>query len=75
MRSFSQVASHTIYGGVVPELASREHAQQILHVLFHLIMDPHNDGNNGDDNSNDNSNDNVDFFSNILRNEKDDILR
>lgn len=39
MLSYSQIKTHQIYGGVVPEIASREHAQQILHVLFHMIND------------------------------------
>lgn len=38
MLSYSQVKTHASYGGVVPEIASREHAQQILHVLYHLII-------------------------------------
>ena len=38
MISYSQVKTHQVYGGVVPEIASREHAHQILHVLFHLIL-------------------------------------
>ena len=33
MLSYSQVATHNKYGGVVPEIASREHAQRALEVL------------------------------------------
>lgn len=39
MLSYSQVAMHQPYGGVVPELASREHAHQITHVLYCLIQE------------------------------------
>lgn len=42
MLSYSQVKTHQVYGGVVPEIASREHAHQILHVLFHLIFGDQN---------------------------------
>ncbi len=62
MRSFSQVTSHNQYGGVVPEIASREHAQQILHVLFHMIMDTETD-------------EQVEQFTHALKNESDSILR
>jgi tRNA A37 threonylcarbamoyltransferase TsaD len=38
MVSFTQVDIHLIFGGVVPELASREHLDQILIVLQALVQ-------------------------------------
>ena len=38
MVSFTQVDIHLIFGGVVPELASREHLDQILLVLQALVQ-------------------------------------
>ena len=34
---FSQVAMHAEYGGVVPELASRDHIRQLLPLIRHLL--------------------------------------
>ena len=31
---FSQIELHSEYGGVIPELASRDHCQKIIHI-FH----------------------------------------
>jgi tRNA A37 threonylcarbamoyltransferase TsaD len=38
MISFTQIDIHLMFGGVVPELASREHLDQILIVLQALIQ-------------------------------------
>jgi N6-L-threonylcarbamoyladenine synthase len=37
MVSFTQLDIHLMFGGVVPELASREHLHQILFVLQALV--------------------------------------
>lgn len=39
MRSFTQLDIHGQYGGVVPELASRSHAEKILHLLQDISLD------------------------------------
>ena len=39
MVSFHQIELHEDYGGVVPELASREHLNQIIPVLYALSYD------------------------------------
>ena len=36
---FSQVAIHSEYGGVVPELASRDHVRQILPLINKVLLD------------------------------------
>ncbi len=35
---FSQIATHAIYGGVVPELASRDHIQKLLPLIKRLLL-------------------------------------
>jgi N6-L-threonylcarbamoyladenine synthase len=45
MISFSQVDVHLIFWGVVPELASREHLDQIL-IVFQSLVQWYNDENN-----------------------------
>jgi N6-L-threonylcarbamoyladenine synthase len=35
---FSQVDLHSEYGGVVPELASRDHIQRLFHLLKKPLM-------------------------------------
>src|SRR5919197_3344032 len=36
---FSQIATHQLYGGVVPELASREHLRAIVPVVRKALAD------------------------------------
>ena len=36
---YSQVALHAIYGGVVPELASRDHLRKLLPLLEKTVED------------------------------------
>lgn len=43
-RLASQVELHKQYGGVVPELAARDHIKTLLPLLDHLINDPRNGG-------------------------------
>lgn len=38
-RLFSQIAMHTEYGGVVPELASRDHIRRVLPLLREALVD------------------------------------
>src|SRR5574337_1597213 len=38
---FSQIATHQPYGGVVPELASREHLRGILPVVRQALAEAH----------------------------------
>ena len=38
-RLFSQIAMHAEYGGVVPELASRDHIQRVLPLLREVLAD------------------------------------
>ena len=33
---YTQIAIHTLYGGVVPEVASREHIAKVTRVLNHV---------------------------------------
>ena len=35
----SQIEMHTIYGGVVPEIASRRHAESIIPVVDKALLD------------------------------------
>ena len=35
----SQIATHTVYGGVVPEIASREHIKAINYVIRHALAE------------------------------------
>ena len=39
MSSYSQIATHQPYGGVVPELASREHLRAIVPVVRKALAD------------------------------------
>lgn len=39
MKAYSQVADHQEYGGVVPEIASRQHSEKILKVYDALTID------------------------------------
>jgi len=39
MKSYSQVSEHQRYGGVVPELASRIHSEQLLAVIASVGRD------------------------------------
>jgi len=43
-RLASQVDLHSQYGGVVPELAARDHIRTLLPLINNLINDPSNDG-------------------------------
>jgi N6-L-threonylcarbamoyladenine synthase len=36
---FSQVALHTVYGGVVPELASRDHVKRVIPLIDGVLQD------------------------------------
>ena len=36
---FSQIELHTAYGGVIPELASRDHCQKIIHIFQKALGD------------------------------------
>ena len=36
---FSQIALHTIYGGVVPEIASRKHIEKINQVITQALQE------------------------------------
>lgn len=38
-RLFSQIAMHAAYGGVVPELASRDHIQRVIPLLREALSD------------------------------------
>ena len=38
---FSQIELHRIYGGVVPELASRDHVQRLLPLVHETLQDAH----------------------------------
>ena len=38
-RVFSQIDLHKKYGGVVPELASRDHIRKLLPMIDHLLKD------------------------------------
>ncbi len=40
----TQVALHKPYGGVVPELAARDHIRTLLPLIDHLLNDPRNGG-------------------------------
>ena len=40
-RLFSQIAMHAEYGGVVPELASRDHIRRVLPLLRETLADAH----------------------------------
>ena len=40
----SQIALHTLYGGVVPELASRKHIEKINQVITQALTDADNAG-------------------------------
>ncbi len=35
----SQISTHTIYGGVVPEIASREHIKAVIHVIRRALAE------------------------------------
>lgn len=35
----SQIATHTVYGGVVPEIASREHIKAINYVIERALAE------------------------------------
>ncbi len=37
----SQIALHTLYGGIVPEIASRKHIEKINQVIEQAISDAH----------------------------------
>ena len=37
----SQIAHHTLYGGVVPEIASRKHIEKINQVIEQALSDAH----------------------------------
>ena len=37
----SQIALHTLYGGVVPEIASRKHIEKINQVIEQALVDAH----------------------------------
>ena len=37
----SQIALHTLYGGVVPEIASRKHIEKINQVIEQALADAH----------------------------------
>ena len=37
----SQIALHTLYGGVVPEIASRKHIEKINQVIEQALSDAH----------------------------------
>lgn len=43
-RQASQVELHKVYGGVVPELAARDHIRTLLPLIHSLIQDPSNAG-------------------------------
>ena len=43
-RLASQVELHSQYGGVVPELAARDHIRTLLPLVDSLLKDPSNDG-------------------------------
>ena len=36
---YSQIALHTVYGGVVPEIASRKHIEKINQVIKQALVD------------------------------------
>ena len=36
---YTQIAIHTMYGGVVPEVASREHIKKVTYVLDSVLSD------------------------------------
>lgn len=38
METLSQIASHAKYGGVIPELASREHVRDFAHILKKVLL-------------------------------------
>jgi len=38
---YSQTTTHAVYGGVVPELASRDHSQKLLPLIEKVIEDAH----------------------------------
>lgn len=42
-RLFSQIAMHAEYGGVVPELASRDHVRRVLPLVRETLADAHMD--------------------------------
>jgi len=42
-RLYSQVAMHQAYGGVVPELASRDHVRRLLPLVREALADAHSD--------------------------------
>ena len=43
-RLASQIEVHKPYGGVVPELAARDHIRTLLPLIDHLLAEPGNDG-------------------------------
>ena len=36
---YSQIALHTVYGGVVPEIASRKHIEKVIQVIDQALVD------------------------------------
>jgi N6-L-threonylcarbamoyladenine synthase len=42
-RLYSQIAMHQAYGGVVPELASRDHVRRLLPLVREALADAHSD--------------------------------
>src|SRR5579863_4309840 len=42
-RLYSQVAMHQAYGGVVPELASRDHVRRLLPLVREALIDARSD--------------------------------
>ncbi|MCY4226575.1 MAG: tRNA (adenosine(37)-N6)-threonylcarbamoyltransferase complex transferase subunit TsaD [Gammaproteobacteria bacterium] len=47
-RLASQVDIHNLYGGVVPELAARDHIRKLLPLVENLLQDPANEGRSVD---------------------------
>ena len=43
-RLASQIDTHQKFGGVVPELAARDHIRSIIPLIDHVVSDPANDG-------------------------------
>ena len=35
---YSQIALHTVYGGVVPEIASRKHIEKVIQVIDQALV-------------------------------------
>ncbi|MCV2508419.1 MAG: tRNA (adenosine(37)-N6)-threonylcarbamoyltransferase complex transferase subunit TsaD, partial [Candidatus Lightella neohaematopini] len=43
---YSQVNTHSKYGGVVPELAARNHNENIISLIKHALLKTHSSKNN-----------------------------